>query len=197
VTGDAALPQRLATRRCRNASSPNFDRIWCLSLDLAQQAPERASASGTKLPALLTPVKPPARSGSRLKSGNLPFPSRQPTRKERTMNKHPHEEQKSPAEMLATLGVNGATGKAAAQAFQSWLAGAGEAQSHVFEYWSRRCGSDSAAFGKIAQCKTPAEVWAAQIEWANALYSDLADEGRYVAERFSRAAQESLHIRQR
>ena len=113
------------------------------------------------------------------------------------MNKNRNEEQKGPAEMLAALGMDGAAAMAAAQTFQSWLAEAGEAQGHVLEYWSRRCGSDTAALGKIAQCKTPVEVWAAQVDWANGLYADLANEGRYVAERFTRATQEHLHPRYR
>ena len=113
------------------------------------------------------------------------------------MNKHRNEEQNGPAEILAALGVDGDAGMAAAQSLQSWLADAGEAQRHMREYWSRRCDSDSAALGKIAQCKTPTEVWAAQFDWANGLYADLAKEGRYVAERLSRATEEHLNTRHR
>jgi hypothetical protein len=102
------------------------------------------------------------------------------------MNKQSHTQQ--PENMLSALYANPMSGGVAAKAMQSWLDGAGEAQSRLLDYWSRRTRTDSAMLGKIAKCKSPAEVWATQVEWANALYEDMAAEGRYAAERFSRAA---------
>ena len=90
--------------------------------------------------------------------------------------------------MMSALYVNPMASGVAAKAMQSWLDGAGEAQSRMLDYWSRRTRADTAMLGKFAKCKSPAEVWATQVEWANSVYEDMAAEGRYVAERFSRVA---------
>ena len=61
------------------------------------------------------------------------------------MNKQSHTEQ--PGSMMSALYVNPMTSGVAAKAMQSWLDGAGEAQSRLLDYWSRKYGVKSSCRG--------------------------------------------------
>ena len=91
-------------------------------------------------------------------------------------------------DVQALFGVNSGSLEYAERAYRTWCQTAGDMQSRATEFMNARFASDSAAMTRFGQCKTPVEVFNAQIAYANQAFADLVGEGQKVAAYFGNMA---------
>jgi hypothetical protein len=77
-------------------------------------------------------------------------------------------------------GINPESLGYAETAYRTWCETAGEIQSHATQFLNSRLAKDSAAIAELSQCKTPVEVFNAQIAYASNAFADLVHEGQMV-----------------
>jgi hypothetical protein len=80
----------------------------------------------------------------------------------------------------------------AERAYRTWCRAAGEIQSHATQFVNSRFAKDSAAIVQFGQCKTPVELFNAQIAYASSAFADLADEGQKVVAYLGNMATEGM-----
>jgi hypothetical protein len=99
--------------------------------------------------------------------------------KERDMTKQPASIPSFP-DMQALFGISPGSLEYAEWAYRTWCATAGDIQSHAREFLNARLAKDTAAMAEFAQCKTPIEMFSAQMQYANKAFADLVEEGQKV-----------------
>jgi hypothetical protein len=102
-------------------------------------------------------------------------------------------EQWNPAGFMTAIGMNQQSNDAVSKTVQTWFDKAGQVQSEMLSYWSKRYAHDAQTLQRLAKCKSPQEIWAAQAEWANGLYRDFAAGGKAAAEGFESVIQGTRH----
>jgi len=65
---------------------------------------------------------------------------------------------------------------------RAWYASAGKLQDHAAKFLNNRLAGDSAALATFGQCRTPLELFNAQVEYAQRAFADIVDESQKVAE---------------
>jgi phasin protein len=91
-------------------------------------------------------------------------------------------------DVQALFGVNSESLDYAERAYRTWCETAGDIQSRATEFLNARFANDSAAMARFGQCKTPLEVFNAQIAYAQQAFADLVDEGQKVVAYFGNMA---------
>ena len=77
-------------------------------------------------------------------------------------------------------GINPESLGYAERAYRTWCETAGELQSHATQFLNNRLAKDYAAIAQLGQCRTPVEVFNAQVAYASNTFADLVDEGQKV-----------------
>jgi hypothetical protein len=80
----------------------------------------------------------------------------------------------------------------AERAYRTWCETAGDIQSHATQFLNSRLAKDYAAIARFRQCRTPVEVFNAQMDYANNAFADLVDEGQKVVAYFGNMATEGV-----
>lgn len=83
-------------------------------------------------------------------------------------------------DVQALFGISPGSLEYAEWAYRTWCTTAGDIQSHTREFLNARLAKDTAAMAAFAQCKTPIEMFSAQMEYANKAFADLVEEGQKV-----------------
>lgn len=89
-------------------------------------------------------------------------------------------------------GINPESRSYAESAYRTWCEVAGEIQSHTRQFLNNRLAKDQAAIADFVQCKTPIEVFNAQIAYARDAVADYVDEGQKVIAYFGNKATEGM-----
>jgi Phasin protein len=80
----------------------------------------------------------------------------------------------------------------AERAYKAWCETAGDMQSHATQFLNNRLAKDSAAIAQFGQCRTPVEVFNAQVDYASNAFADLVDEGQKVVAYFGTMARDGM-----
>jgi hypothetical protein len=78
-------------------------------------------------------------------------------------------------------GINPESLGYAERAYRTWCETAGELQSHATQFLNNRLAKDYAAIAQLGQCRTPVEVFNAQVAYASNAFAEFVDEGQKVA----------------
>jgi phosphoribosylformylglycinamidine (FGAM) synthase-like amidotransferase family enzyme len=89
-------------------------------------------------------------------------------------------------------GINPESLGYAERAYRTWCETAGEIQSHATQFLNNRLAKDYAAIAELGQCKTPVEVFSAQVAYASKTFADLVDEGQKVVAYLSNMATQGI-----
>lgn len=76
------------------------------------------------------------------------------------------------------FGVNAESLDYAERAYRTWCATAGDIQSHATQFLNNRLAKDSVAIAQFGQCRTPVEVFNAQVNYASNAFADLVEKAR-------------------
>ena len=77
-------------------------------------------------------------------------------------------------------GINPESLGYAERAYRTWCETAGDIQSRATQFLNNRFQKDYAAIARLGQCKTPVEMFTAQVDYASKTFADLVDEGQKV-----------------
>jgi hypothetical protein len=80
----------------------------------------------------------------------------------------------------------------AERAYRTWCETAGDIQSHATQFLNNRLAKDSAAIARFGKCRTPVEVFNAQVDYASNAFADLVDEGQKVVAYLGNMATEGM-----
>jgi len=77
-------------------------------------------------------------------------------------------------------------------AYRTWCETAGDIQSRATQFLNNRFQKDYAAIARLGQCKTPVEMFTAQVDYASKAFADLVDEGQLVVAYLSNMATQGI-----
>jgi hypothetical protein len=77
-------------------------------------------------------------------------------------------------------------------AYRTWCETADEIQSRATQFLNSRLAKNSDAIAQLGQCKTPLEVFNAQIAYASNTFTDLVDESQKVVAYLGNMATEGM-----
>ena len=77
-------------------------------------------------------------------------------------------------------------------AYRRWCETAGDIQSRATQFLNNRFQKDYAAIARLGQCKTPGEMFTAQVDYASKAFTDLVDEGQLVVAYLSNMATQGI-----
>jgi len=105
--------------------------------------------------------------------------------KERDMTKQ-SELIPSSLDVRTLWGINPESLGYAERAYRTWCETAGDLQSRATQFLNNRFQKDYAAIARLGQCKTPVEMFTAQVDYASKAFADLVNEGQQVVAYLSR-----------
>lgn len=94
-----------------------------------------------------------------------------------------------PVDIRSFWDVNG---RSAEKAYRVWLETVGQMQSETIQFLNGRLAKDAALVARLGHCRTPAEIFNAQVDYASHMFADLVSEGQKVAARFEQVAAEGM-----
>ena len=89
-------------------------------------------------------------------------------------------------------GINPESLGYAERAYRTWCETAGDIQSRATQFLNNRFQKDYAAIARLGQCKTPVEMFTAQVDYASKAFADLVDEGQQVVAYLSNMATQGI-----
>ena len=89
-------------------------------------------------------------------------------------------------------GINPESLGYAERAYRTWCETAGDIQSRATQFLNNRFQKDYEAIAQLGQCKTPVEMFTAQVDYASKAFADLVDEGRQVVAYLSNMATQGI-----
>lgn len=95
-------------------------------------------------------------------------------------------------DVRTVFGVNAGSMGYAERAYRTWCETAVDIQSHATQFLNNRLAKDSAAIARFGQCRTPVEMFNAQVDYASSAFADLVDEGQKVVAYFGNMATEGM-----
>jgi hypothetical protein len=94
-----------------------------------------------------------------------------------------------PVDVRSLWDING---KSAETTYRAWLETVGQMQTETIQFLNIRIAKNAALLARLGQCRTPADVFNVQADYASHAFIDFVNEGQKVAARFEKVAAQGM-----